>query len=175
MVNKSMIEKKQKNITPKRLKNIALYYLERYDSSSANLKRVLKIRVLKAKMKGAEVPNNIEEVIDEIIEKVKAAGYINDERYMENTIRRMKAAGKSKKQTAFKLASKGINSDMTEEAFLDYDDAETAIIFVNKHKLGQNPDNYEKDLAKLGRAGFSFDTAKAALAKVKEQTELNKK
>lgn len=42
---KPVSPRKKRKITPERLKNIALYYLERFDSSADNLRRVLSRRV----------------------------------------------------------------------------------------------------------------------------------
>lgn len=42
---KPVSPRKKRKITPERLKNIALYYLERFDSSADNLRRVLNRRV----------------------------------------------------------------------------------------------------------------------------------
>ena len=39
-----------KKITPQRLKNIALYYLERYDAGTVKLRGVLTRRIKKAQM-----------------------------------------------------------------------------------------------------------------------------
>ena len=48
MAEENIIQKKVKvlrKITPQRLKNIALYYLKRFESSVANLRSVLQRRV----------------------------------------------------------------------------------------------------------------------------------
>ena len=155
-----MQDKKQKSITTKRLENIALYYLSKYDSSSANLKAILKRRVEKARLKGADVPENEDEVIDEITSKMVRLGYIDDSRFKENLIRRLGQAGKSRAQIMQKMIKAGIRDD---EALTDYDEDAAAALFVKKKHLGTNPENYMKDLAKLARVGFSQNAAKKAL------------
>ena len=104
-----MQDKKQKSITTKRLENIAVYYLSKYDSSSANLKAVLKRRVEKARLKGAGVPENEDEVIDEITSKMVRLGYIDDSRFKENLIRRLGQAGKSRAQIMQKMIKAGMS------------------------------------------------------------------
>ncbi len=155
-----MQDKKQKSITTKRLENIALYYLSKYDSSAENLKAVLKRRVEKARLKGADVPENASEVIEEITAKMVRLGYIDDSRFKENLLRRLGQAGKSRAQIMQKMIKAGVRDD---EALADYDEDEAAAVFVKKKRLGINPENYMKDLAKLARAGFSKNAAKKAL------------
>jgi len=155
-----MQDKKQKSITTKRLENIALYYLSKYDSSAENLKAVLKRRVEKARLKGADVPENASEAIEEITAKMVRLGYIDDSRFKENLLRRLGQAGKSRAQIMQKMIKAGVRDD---EALADYDEDEAAAVFVKKKRLGINPENYMKDLAKLARAGFSKNAAKKAL------------
>ena len=156
-----MSEKKQKKLTEKRLENIAVYYLSRYDSSSANLANVLKRRAVKEKDKGAEVPENICDIIQNIIDKMQKAGYVNDERYAENMLRRMSKSGKSRTQIALKAKEKGVDVDLS-----DFDEEEAAKIFVHKHNLGVKAENFKKDMAKMARAGFSYSAASKSLHRV---------
>ena len=155
-----MQDKKQKSITTKRLENIAVYYLSKYDSSSTNLKAVLKRRVEKARLKGAEVPDNADEIIDETTAKMVRLGYIDDSRFKENLLRKLGQAGKSRAQIMQKMVKAGVVDD---EALAGYDEDTAAAIFVKKKHLGTNPENYMKDLAKLARAGFSRSAAEKAL------------
>jgi len=155
-----MQDKKQKSITTKRLENIAVYYLSKYDSSSANLKTVLKRRVEKARLKGAEIPDNVNKAIDEITSKMVRLGYIDDSRFKENLLRKLGQAGKSRAQIMQKMVQAGVVDD---EALACYDEDAAAAIFVKKKHLGTNPENYMKDLAKLARAGFSRSAAERAL------------
>ena len=155
-----MQDKKQKSITTKRLENIAVYYLSKYDSSSANLKAVLKRRVEKARLKGAEIPDNADGAIEEITAKMVRLGYIDDNRFKENLLRKLGQAGKSRAQIMQKMIKAGVRDD---ETLACYDEDEAAAIFVKKKHLGTNPENYMKDLAKLARAGFSRSAAEKAL------------
>lgn len=155
-----MQDKKQKSITTKRLENIAVYYLSRYDSSSANLKAVLKRRVEKARLKGTEVPDDAGALIEEITRKMVRLGYIDDNRFKENLLRKLGQAGKSRAQIMQKMIKAGVADD---EALTSYDEDAAAAVFVKKKRLGVNPENYMKDLAKLARAGFSRSAAEKAL------------
>ncbi|HBO59218.1 MAG TPA: RecX family transcriptional regulator, partial [Alphaproteobacteria bacterium] len=63
-------------LTAKRLTNIALYYLGRYESSVEQLRKILLRRVLKEKMKGADIPADVEAVVESILSKMIADGYV---------------------------------------------------------------------------------------------------
>ena len=164
-----------KKITEKRLENIAIYYLQRYDSCTSKLKDVLYRRVLKIKMLGGDVPPQVEDWISTIISKMQDLGYINDMRYIENTVRRLQNNGKSMHYILNKLKQDGLPSDLL-DAFLQENtsntfqtDLQSAQRLVYKRKLGYFRDKelqkqmYQKDLAVLARAGFSYEIAKQAL------------
>ncbi len=148
-----------KKITPQRLKNIALYYLERFDASSEKLKMVLKRRVQRAVFAGDEVSPDVEKWIDEIIQEMQRLNYVNDRRYCENKVRQFLRMGKSNRYIIGKLSEAGINPEIV-ASFLPDDELEQAQIFVQKKHLGKD---FQKDLAKLARAGFSYDIAQKAL------------
>ena len=148
-----------KKITPQRLKNIALYYLERFDASSEKLRSVLMRRVQKAVFSGDEVSPDVRQWIDEIVDEMKRLNYVNDQRYCENKIRQYLNAGKSNRYIISKLTEAGINPEVV-RSFLPNDELEQAQIFARKKHLGKD---FQKDLAKLARAGFSYDIAQKVL------------
>ena len=60
-----------KKITEKRLENIALFYLQRYESCSSKLRDTLKRRVRRAKMQGIEVPDDANQWIENVVNKMR--------------------------------------------------------------------------------------------------------
>ena len=78
----------QKLLTAKRLENIALFYLERFDASSDKLRQVLKRRLRRQKMQGIELSPEAPDWIENVIQKMQNLGYVNDDRYAENAVRR---------------------------------------------------------------------------------------
>ena len=159
--------KPQKPVTRQRLKNVALFYLSKYESSTENLRRVLKRRVLKARLSGADVPEDVNAWIEEIVASVVAAGYVDDKRFAQNLVEKYKAAGKSVKFIAQKLKNAGVEANVGDIA--EIDEREAANRLVRKKKLGpfrppeKRKEFFKKDLAVLARAGFSFDVARGAL------------
>lgn len=152
----------QKPLTEKRLENIALFYLERFETSSEKLRQVLKRRIARQKMKGILPDPESANWIENVIQKMQNLGFVNDARYAENTARRLSEQGKSARQIQHKLMSEGIEPEFIYPQLEETDDLARAKIFVKKKRLGKE---YEKDLAKLARAGFSYETAKLALTK----------
>ena len=176
-----MLEKKEepkklrlpKKITPQRLKNIALYYLKRFDSSVENLRQVLLRRVYDYAYHYPEWSK--EEAlhwIEEILEDFQRYGYLDDERYAEIKIKNYVAAGKSARYIAGKLKQKGVVESMVQDLLEEqsYDAFATAMHFAQKKKIGpfRNSESREafrqKDMAALLRAGFDYDTVLQVLA-----------
>lgn len=153
----------QKPFTPKRLENIALYYLERFDASSEKLRQMLKRRIQHHQLQNIPVDKNINQWIEDVIQKLRNLGYIDDNRYAENVIRRLSQQGKSSRFIKQKLQMDGVENTTTDFYFDAETDLENARIFVKKKHLGNC---YEKDMAKLARAGFDYETAKQALNEV---------
>ena len=92
-------------------------------------------------------------------------GYINNQRFAENTIRRLSNSGKSKSYISTKLKLAGIEEEQIRETLSQTNDLENARIMVQKKHLGKD---FQKDLARLARAGFSYETARKALEEFKE-------
>ena len=151
-----------KKITPQRLKNIALFYLERYDASSEKLQEVLKRRLAKAASE-QEVPPESVQWVEEVVQQMKSLGYVNDKRYAENVVRRYSDAGKSYSFVRSKLKMAGIDEEMIKDVLSEMDELEQARLMVKKKRLGMD---FKKDLARLARAGFSYEIAREALEEV---------
>ncbi len=173
-----MSEKKSKPkpITQKRLMNIALYYLGRYESSVENLRRVLMRRIVTAKSKGSEIPPQSDLWVESVIKQVRDLGYVNDERFARSVVEKYRQSGKSERYIRMKLTQAGVNRDIQDgvfqsddSVFFENSDLEAARRLVKKRKLGafrsveDRKNYYKKDLAVLARAGFSFEIAVQAL------------
>lgn len=183
-----MSEKKSviKPITRKRLMNIALYYLERYESSSENLRRLLQRRILRAEMKGTVVPDDAQAWIDSIVEEVSRLGYVDDRRFAVSTVEKYRKAGKSQNYIRQKLALAGISPAVQSEVLIEAGNVnaadaelEAALLLVKKRKLGcfrrkeERAFFRKKDLAVLARAGFSYQTAVKALGESEREEDEN--
>lgn len=158
-----------KKITKQRLKNITLYYLKRYETSIANMRRVLKKRVNDYAYQNKDFDKSEAYAwIEEILSDFQGYGYINDERFAEMRIRDYIAAGKSVRYIQGKLREKGIDEQTVNHLMSEqeYDEFEVALKLAKKKRIGpfrsddaRRWEFRQKDMAVLARAGFSYDTA----------------
>lgn len=64
-----------------------------------------------------------ENLLDDIIEYIKEAGYLSDNKYIERAISEFEALNNlSRKEIKYKLFSKGINSSLIDDYFLNHKD-----------------------------------------------------
>lgn len=158
-----------RKITKQRLKNIALYYLKRFESSVANLRSVLRRRVNDYAYHTPDFARQeAYDWIEEILQDFLRIGYLNDERYAELKVKNYVLAGKSQRYIQGKLREKGIDENIVEAmiAEQDFNPFEAALKLAKKRKIGPYSQTEEirkerrsKDLAILVRAGFDYDVA----------------
>ena len=122
-----------KTITPQRLKNIALYYLARYDAGSAKLREVLIRRINKAQTQIPVSPKAFEWV-EQVIEQMQNLGYLDDVRYAQNVVRRLSQSGKSTTFIKNKLKAQGISENQFESLLSDTDELAQAKLYVRKKR-----------------------------------------
>lgn len=162
-----------RKITPERLANIALHYLERYASSSENLRRVLERRVYKASLHHDDLNTDTAAGwIDDLIKRYQDAGLLNDLTYAESRARSLMARGTAARVIRMKLMEKGVDGDtidqaleaLTEEA--PDPELHAAIKLARRRRLGPYADpvkreeKKDRDLAAMARSGFSYDMAR---------------
>jgi len=161
-----------RKITPERLANIALHYLERYASSSENLRRVLERRVFKASLYYEDLDVDAAKGwIDDLIKRYQSAGLLNDLSYAEIRARSLMARGTASRVIRMKLMEKGVDGDTIDQALKSLVDEHpepelaAAIKLARRRRLGpysdpaKREDKKERDLAAMARAGFSYDMA----------------
>ena len=153
-----------KKITSKSLYNAAVFYLERYEASREMVRRVLKRKIMRL---SPEDGQEYAPWIEEVLEKLQELNYINDRRYAENQGRLMALAGKSRRTIEQKLTLQGVDKEIIHEVLTLSDEMgteeERAFAFIHKKHLVLTRENYQKNLAKLARAGFSYEVASHVL------------
>ena len=160
-----------KHLTESRLMNIALFYVSQYESSVEKVRQMLNRRLRRMKMQGEEVPPEASEWIENILQKIQDKSYVDDNRYAENQVRNLMLQGKSEHFICSKLALAGISADQVKEILngLESTEETRAKRFVERKRLGylrpykDRTKFWEKDMAALARAGFSYDIARSAL------------
>ena len=152
----------------KKLLKYAVDYLSKYDSSKVNLVNVLKRKILRLKTPNYEKRKLIN-IVESIIIKLEKNNFINDDRYSSTKILSLSNSGKSKNFIFNYLIKKGVNKTQIQNNLhlmqQDNDNWElnSAKIFAKKKKLLEKDQSYEKNLAKMARAGFSYDICKKIL------------
>lgn len=164
-----------RKMTPERLANIALHYLGRYASSSANLRRVLLRRVQRAAAEhGADAAEGAAWV-EELIARYLRSGLIDDRAYAAQRAASLQRRGGSRFAIRGKLRQKGVTGDLIEDALTTLDAAggagelAAACALTRRRRLGpyrlpaKRLAMRRKDLAALSRAGFGLDVARRVL------------
>ena len=153
----------------KKLLKYAVDYLSKYDSSKVNLINVLNRKILRLKTPNYEKRRLIN-IVESIIIKLEKNNYINDDRYSSTKILSLSNSGKSKNFIFNYLIKKGVNKSQIQNNLnlMKQDnenwELESARIFAKKKKLLEKNESYEKKLAKMARAGFSYDICKKILS-----------
>ena len=158
-----------RKITKQRLKNIALYYLKRFESSVTNLRNVLRRRVNDYAYHTPDfAKQEAYDWIEEILQDFVRVGYLNDERYTELKVKNYVLSGKSPRYIQGKLREKGIDENIIDAVIAEqnFDPFEAALKLARKRRIGPYSKTAEirmerrsKDLAILVRAGFDYDVA----------------
>ena len=143
-------------------------YLSKFDSSKKNLSNVLKRKIFKLKIdKNKKI--GLLNKIENILSKLEKNKLLDDERYTSSKIIYLSKQGKSKNYIYSYLIKKGIDKSKIQilyETFQkdnNYCELDSAKIFARKKKILVSNDSYEKKLAKMARAGFSYDICKKIL------------
>ncbi len=153
----------------KKLLKYAVDYLSKYDSSKNNLINILKRKILRLNVPNFEKKKLIN-IIESIILKLEKNKFIDDHRYSSTKIISLSNSGRSKNFIFNYLIKKGVGKSIIENNLnlieLDNDnwEFESAKIFARKKKLLEKNESYEKKLAKMARAGFSYDISKKILS-----------
>jgi regulatory protein len=158
------------------LEKSALFYLERYSSSSAQLRRVLLRRVKRAEMLGTDKPEAeaARRHIETLVARFLASGLLDDRRFAEAKAASLQRRGTSRRRIRERLVSKGVERELVDAALETIDDPSgelaAACALARRRRLGPyrpaatRGAHRQKDLAALARAGFSLDLSRTVLA-----------
>jgi regulatory protein len=165
-----------KPATAAHLEKAALHYLERYASSSGNLRRVLLRKVARsAQLHGSDADEGAG-IVDALVARLLRSGLLDDRAYATQKATSLRRRGTSRFGIRGKLASKGVAGELVEETLAGLDaeagggELAAACALVRRRRLGpcrapaERARFREKDLAALARAGFGFDLARRVLA-----------
>lgn len=153
------------------LQKAAFTYLERYASSVEALRRVLLRRVERAARAGAIERPDGRARVDEVVSWLQAQRLLDDRAYADARARSLGREGRSRAMIAQRLAAKGVEAEVVAAALENlatdgHTDLAAALRFARRRRLGpfraaaERAGRRERDLAALGRAGFSYEIAR---------------
>ena len=151
-----------------KLLKYAIYYLSKYSSSKKNLQYILKKKIRRISDE-KKIRFHLYKEIKIIIDKLEQLNLINDTIYAESKIHTLLNQVKSKNYIKQYLIRKGVRSEVADEQIsLFYEknqnlEKENALKFAKKRNLINDKKDYEKKLAKMARAGFSYEISKEIL------------
>ena len=163
-----------RKVTPTSLRNAALYYLQRYASSSENLREVLTRRVRRAERHHEIDRDEAASWIDAIVEDFQKSGLLDDRTYAEARVQTMFRQGRSQRRMALELRNKGVASADIDAALATLatehqaHDRTAALRYVRRRRLGPyrqraREEYRDRDLAAVARAGFDYETARRVI------------
>jgi regulatory protein len=156
--------------TPEGLKNSALYYLGRYDSSSGHLRRRLHQKIqVSARIHGTD-PEEGAAAVERLIARFIDLGLLDDARYARERVRILLARGTSSAMIRNRLRAKSVPAELIDAALAAAEggrDREllAALRYARRRRLGpyrlkDRAERRDRDLASLGRQGFDYETAR---------------
>ena len=156
------------------LEQAAFAYLERYASSAENLRRVLMRRIERAARAEAITREEGRARIDALIAQLEANRLLDDKQYAEARARSLSRQGRSSARIAQRLAAKGVNAEAAKAAVGaviedGHSDLRAALALARRRRLGpfrakaDRKERRGRDMAVLGRAGFSFEIARKVI------------
>ena len=162
--------------TPERLEASALRYLERYAASSSHLRRLLMHKVRRsAELHGTDAEAG-SAFVRALIQRLERSGILDDRRYAEGKALSLRRRGGSARSIRATLKAKGLASAQADRALDAADEGEVgaeadlaaARRLARRRSLGpwrlkDRAGHRLKDLAALGRAGFSYNVARAVI------------
>ena len=151
------------------LKKYAFSYLSKYNTSKKNLDRILHNKVNKMNLEKKD-KFFLYNSINSIIVNLENKKLIDDTNYAQSKIDSLSMQGKSKNFLKGYLLQKGIEKKLIEKTLENFElknpnwETKSAKIFARKKRLGMKySNNFEKDLAKMARAGFNYNLSKKIL------------
>lgn len=158
--------------TAARLEKSALHHLGRFAATRAELTRVLQRRVQRATHAGLIERDEAARMVSATVEKIAAAGYLDDTAVARAKAGSMRRAGRSRRMITQKLSIKGITRDGADQALAATDgedenaELRAAVILAARRKLGpyrsgkRDETTLKRDLATLARGGYSYAVAR---------------
>lgn len=163
-------------ITERYLRWVTGRYLERYGTTTNHLRRLLMQRVRRSATHHEMALEPLSELVDAEIVRLVRIGLLDDAAFAMGRVQALHRRGNGSRAIRAKLAAKGLRGEVVDLALeslaSEFGDPElaAALNWARKRRLGpwareQDPDPVlrRKQLARFGRAGFSYGIARRIL------------
>ncbi len=151
------------------VERVARDYLERYPTTAANLRRVLRRRIRKGVAKEGGDVTALDAVAGELVDRLVAIGAVDDGAFVEARVRTLLRRGKAPPAIRQTLLAKGARPEQIDPVLAAVDGNATlgaAARLVRRRRFGPYHDDPRvrrerrtKELQALARAGFRYDEA----------------
>jgi regulatory protein len=175
-----------RKMSRQRLANIARYHLERFSTTVAHLRQVLTRRVNTAIRAHGGDKAVMAAWVEEVLSQLVASGALDDARYAAGKAASLRRKGKATARIQSALRAKGVPAPVAAAVLADEapEDSETAyaaaLAYATRRRLGpfrpaertpgdlnERRQRWQKDLAAMVRAGFSYDVARRVFAQTR--------
>lgn len=171
--------RKSRPLTPDSVRARVLSHVQRYAAPRAHVQRLFRRKIARSAAEFALDRAALEAALEAALDTAQRYGYIDDAHFAEVRAARAISRGVSPRQVQARLGGKGLSAEVIAAGLAASTDGSperaACEAYVKKRRLGRwrppedRADNRTKDLARLGRAGFSYGVARAALEPEEER------
>jgi regulatory protein len=174
--------KPPKKITADYLHNAGLYYLQRFAASSLHFRRVMMRKIDRSCHYHTDQDKAAcTALLDALIDDFKRSGLLDDAAYVQGSVASLRRKGLSARAIEARLAAKSVAAHDIRASLARHADHAgdpdqdfiAALRFARKKRIGpfghapadeEDGTHQDKAMAAMARAGFSYETARKALA-----------
>lgn len=167
-----------RKITAQYLHNAGLHYLQRFPAGTAHFRKVMSRKITRScQWHTTQNREDCFKLLDDLIEQFIEQGLLNDEYYSRAMVTSLRRRGLSARAIQARLMAKGLPAAQIAAALTRYEQDESpdrdseysaALTFARRKHIGpyrksdvENNDNStDKALAKMARAGFSYELSR---------------
>ncbi|WP_102958681.1 regulatory protein RecX [Mangrovicella endophytica] len=157
-------------VTAEWLFRAGMHYLERYASSTENLRSVLRRKLMRRCLARGEDAEAFAPLVEEAMGRFADLKLIDDRAYAEARAASLRRRGTSHRQASAKLLAKGVEPDLVAAALAveGGDERASAWRYAERRRLGpfrlrDRAERRDRDVAAMIRAGFAFADAAAVI------------
>lgn len=172
-------------LTPARLEQLALRYLDRFDATVSKLRGVLKRAIRRSRAASLEADYEaLEAHVEQLLARYTVSGVLSDRRFALAQARGLRARGGSSRAIRFKLAQKGVGAGDLQAALDECDrdasepEYEAALNFARRRRLGpfapaaERGPKRQKHIAAMARAGFNLDVVRRVIGHAGDDSDV---